>query len=158
MKKAVFAITLTGLLISSSCTKTTPTSDGTWTFESVTYPATSYAYTLNAVYVNNQTTTNTSNYGTLAITFYHVLPTSGGSYVVTGAAYPDTATQVSILLTTAGTTATTYNASGGNGQQSINVSVSSTGQLSLSGSGIEMYNHANRADSSTLSFSISQPY
>jgi hypothetical protein len=63
--------------------------------------------------------------------------------------------QVAITVTTGGG-GNIYRSTGGNGSnQTVSVSVSN-GKVSVSGSGIELDNISNAADSSALNFNITQ--
>jgi hypothetical protein len=158
MKNAFIATLVVSLLIITSCIKPTPNTDGSWTFKSVTYSATSIATTHSGVTVFDQASAYATNYQTLSVNFHNMLPTTGGTFLVRQGVNLDSTNQVSIAVNNYGTgTDTLYQATGSNGTQTVQVTVSSTGQLSISGSGIILLNGGNSSDSSAINFSIAQP-
>jgi len=152
MAKTLTAILLICLLAFTSCKKS-PDPGGSWTFQGGTYDVAGCnaggGGTLNASNINN---TNTYSYGTIGLNFYQALPTAAGTFKVVK--YPPAANQVAI--TTMNQYQVNYASTGGNGTETVNVTVASNGFVSASGSGIEMLNASGGTDSSTLSFNITQ--
>jgi hypothetical protein len=154
MKKTIFAMLILGLVFASSCNKSN-NPGGSWTFKGTTYNTTTSAVSGADFGVNNLTTSNQSTYGGLTVSFFNALPTTAGTYTVVNGS-PASATQVQVLTTTGGAAGNVYDATGGNGSnQTVSVSVSN-GKLTVSGSGIEMYNVNNPSDSSALNFNVTQ--
>ena len=105
----------------------------------------------------NSTASNFSSYSVLTLSFPgSSLPATGGTYtVVNQNNSPYTAGQVGILVTTDGTSQITYGSTGGNGAQTVSVTVSN-GKVSVTGSGIMMDNSLRTSDSAALNFNITQ--
>lgn len=165
MKKTVLAVVLISLIAITSCKKsTTNNAGGTWSFKSVNYGATTFATSYGQVTVSNPASAYANSFATLCVNFYNGLPTTAytnnttytGTYQVVGGTTLDTSNQVYITLTLNGTSDTLYHTTGGNGKETVTVSLSN-GNISISGSGIELANTANPADSSALNFNIAQP-
>jgi hypothetical protein len=143
---------LLSLVVISSCTKSS-NPGGSWTFKSTTYDATSCSAGSGELYVTNSTASNSATFSSLSIYFYNnVTPTANGTYYVNR--HPASADQINILLSIVGGT-TNYTCTGGNGTQTVSVTVSNN-KLSVSGSGITLSNDQNASDSSALNFNITQ--
>jgi hypothetical protein len=155
MKKTIFALLVLTLVFASSCNKNTPNPGGSWTFKGTTYNTTTSAVSGGDFGVTNVSTSNQSSYGGLTFSFFNSTPTTGGTFTVVNGV-PASATQVAIAATTGGAAGNVYGSTGGNGSnQTVAVTVSN-GKLSVSGSGIEMYNVNNASDSSAINFNITQ--
>ena len=158
---------MVSLLMIISCGKTQPLIGipaQTWTFKSLTYntvecfeDTSHYNLDLSA---NNGSANDSSSYCSV-VCFFHgsALPAASGTYTVALVnALPDsiTATQVTFRLVLGGAL-NNYMSTGGNGHQTVNVSVNN-GKLSITGNGIEMahYNGGFITDSAALSFNITQ--
>ena len=135
----------------------------TWTFKSLTYSTvecfTDTTHNNLNLSANNGSVTD-SNYCAV-ICYFHgaALPTSNGTYTVALVNEPTdsiTSTQVSFRLVLGGAL-NNYMSTGGNGKQTINVTVNN-GMLSIMGNNIELahYNSNYATDSATLSFNITQ--
>lgn len=147
-----------GTLMLAACVKPTPATDGFWTFKSGTFNANSYENSYSDVTISDQATPYSVNYGTLVCNFYLGLPTSNGTYtyVVVGGTHLDSTNQVTLALTNTGTSDTLYHTTGGNGTETVQVTVSN-GNLKINGSNIEMFNTSNPSDSAPINFSMVQP-
>ena len=165
MKKVVPVVAVLCLVLIMSCTKKISSNQGgTWSFKSNNYTATSFATGYGLVSVTNQPTVYSTSYTTLTVYFYGGLPTSGnysttysGTDTVKAGVFADTTTQVNISLEiNNGSTSTLYHATGGGGNQMINVSVVNA-NISISGTSIMMSNVNNPADSAPLSLNLIQP-
>jgi len=163
MKNVIMAILAFGLLTAPSCKKssTTTSAGGSWTFKTISYSAVfctgnlyGNAGTLSAGDVS-LTGTGSSTADDLVCTFYNALPTSAGNYTVIGPNGNPVAGQIQIVTTIGGVNGKTYVSTGGNGAETIAVTVSG-GKVTLIGSGIEMYTPSNPSDSSALSLNITQ--
>jgi hypothetical protein len=153
MTKILIGILVISLVAVCSCTKS-PDPGGSWTFQGGTYYVTGCnagaGGTLSASNVNNNNA-NTYSYGTIGLNFYQSLPTAAGTFAVVK--YPPAANQVAI--TTVNQYQVNYVSTGGNGMETVKVSIGSNGLVNVSGSGIEMLN-ASGGDSAALSFDITQ--
>lgn len=154
MIKTITAILITALLGLASCKKS-PNPGGSWTFQGVTYYVSGCSAgaggTLNANNVDNNNA-STYTFGTLGLSFYQALPTTAGTFTVVK--YPPALNQVAI--TTTNQSQVNYVSTGGNGLETVKVTIASNGFINVSGSGIEMLNTAGGADSTVLSISITQ--
>jgi len=152
MTRIFSAILAMGLLTIYSCKKSSDPG-GSWSFEGVTYDVTGCStayYTLNASNVNNN---NPYSYGAIGINFHSALPGSSGVYTVVK--NPPAANQVSVQMIIYGPLGqVSYMSTGGNGAEAVNVSVAKNGFLTVSGSGIEMWDGST--DSSALYLNITQ--
>ncbi len=148
MKKAIFGIVALTLLL-ASCNKSSSSSNS-WTFKGTTYNTTTCA---NVVGVLEAVTTN----GTVSVVFYNNGPTVNTTYTVGANGNPGSTSQVGVTLTVGTNNPVYYSSTGGNGSnQSVQVSVSSTGKLTATGSGIMLSNNTNPSDSATVSLNITQ--
>jgi len=157
MKKIIFGLVVLILLIFSACKKSTPVISypgGSWTFNTVTFPAT-------ACVGNAPTLTATDSFaGTpscaLIVYFHDSLPTANGTYDVVSQTAALAGGQVSIALGyVAPGVLNNYISTGGDGKEKVNVQVSN-GKINISGSAIEMVNIGFGTDSSALVFNITQ--
>lgn len=147
MKKVIFGFCVLALMFASSCSKTSSSSNS-WSFKGTTYNTYSTAISSGAL-----SATSVNPAGVLSVYFYSSTPTAG-TYTVVNGAYPYNNTRVGMTMTAGGNT---YNSTGGNGtNQTVSVTVSSTGKLSVTGSGIEMLNSSGGTDSSALTIGITQ--
>jgi hypothetical protein len=154
MKKVIFGIIVLSLIFTTSCKKNT-NPGGSWTFKSTTYSTTICVGDPGQLSASNGNASNNNTYSMLYVYFYTAaLPTTAGTYTVAYGNAPNSASQVGIELTTGGN-ANDYSSTGGNGTQTVSVTVSN-GKVSISGSGIMMYNTVNPSDSSALNFNITQ--
>ena len=154
MKKTFIAFLLIAYVFASSCSRNNPNPGGSWTFKGTTYNVVSCVTTQDGIGATNGPSTS-STYSTVGATFFNSLPTTGGTYTVVNG-NPVSANQVLITTTTNGVSGNIYGSTGGNGSnQTVTVSVSN-GKVSVSGSGIEMYDINNVADSSALQLNITQ--
>lgn len=157
MRKAITVLVSLALLTLAACKKSSPANPGgSWTFKGVTYLTTTcIGYdsigTLTATCTPSGSNTNS---GSLTLQFFNVLPTGNGKYTVVGTGYPAYPYQVYVsgLI---GTQQVAYQSTGGGGAEIVQVSYSN-GLISVSGSGIELINSNNAADSSALSLNIGQ--
>jgi len=156
MKKAALIILVSCVLVISSCTKTSTNQGGTWSFKSSSYTATTFGKTYSAVTVSSQTSLYANNYNTLTISFYNGLPTNNGTFVVKPGVSLDSTNQVAIAVNSYGVSDTLYQATGGNGSQTVSVTVAD-GKINISGSGIEVANTVTPSDSAIVSFNLVQP-
>lgn len=165
MKKAALAVVLMSLIVITSCKKSTNNNaGGTWSFKSVNYGATTFATSYGQVTVSNPASAYANSFATLCVNFYNGLPTTAytnntyysANYQVVGGTTLDSSNQVYITLTLNGTNDTLYHTTGGNGNETVLVTLSN-GNISIKGSGIELANSSNLADSGSLSFNIVQP-
>lgn len=156
MRKVILVVLTVSLFAITSCHKT-DYYGGSWTFQGTTYSALGCSGgtggILNASNANNN---NTYTYGSIECNFYNVLPTTGGKFYVV--AYPPkAANQLSMVITIDGDNAITYGSTGGNGLDTVTVTVSPTsGFVSINGNGIEMVNKSGGTDSSALSIALNQ--
>jgi hypothetical protein len=141
-------------LASNSCKKdySNPIPQGSWTFMSYTYNAVAGANIGTQFNVSSGTTNNVSSYGELNLSFGDTVfyPTPAGIYTVVE--YPPSAHQVSISATTGGDSGIQYDATGGNGLQTVTVTISN-GKETVSGSGITLKQVTN-GDSAPVSFNL----
>ena len=153
MLKTITAILFIALL-ALSCKKN-PNPGGYWTFQGITYYVSGCsagsASTLNASNVNNNNA-STYSFATIGLNFYQALPATAGTFTVVK--YPPAANQVAI--TTTNQSQVNYVSTGGNGTETVKVTIGSNGFINVSGSGIEMSNTGGGADSSALSINITQ--
>jgi hypothetical protein len=153
-------IALVIILAAASCSKTnTPSGTGSWTFKSVNYTATSsIIYAAHATSTNSYSGTQDSNTVSLLNVFFSgsTFPTAAGTYTVSGSQGYISPGTVALSVTTGGpNNPTTYWSTGGNGTETVKVSVSSAGQLTVSGTSIEMNNvNTTLGDSAALLFTI----
>lgn len=153
MKKTIFAITVLALVFASSCKKSS-NPGGSWTFKGTTYTTTTSIGSANTLTVSNASTSNLTSFGEVVLYFNgSALPTTGGSFTVVNGS-PASSTQVSIMASTGGGTAT-YGSTGNGSNQTVTVSVSG-GKVSVSGSGIELVNSTTPSDSSALTLNVTQ--
>ena len=156
MKKLLFAFGAAALLTVTSCEKTANNiNPGSWTFMNATIIPSSCS-------ANGNDVSAITNGGSesLAVLFglgNSTLPTNG-AYTVNSGGTPNHGNYAAIVLTViSGPNQTIYYATGGNGiGQIVNVSVSSAGNLTLTGNNIEMVASSLPHDSAALSFGISQ--
>jgi len=151
------------LLMITACKKTSSTNlGGTWTFQTVNYTATSFATGYGLITVTNQPTAYSTEYATLTVNFYVGLPTqnnyfTSGTFNVVQENKLDSTDQVSLDLNIAGASGNTlYRSTGSGANQTVNVSVSN-GKLTITGSGVELANVLNAADSAALNLDLIQP-
>jgi hypothetical protein len=157
MKKTIFTIIALCFLIIISCKKTsTSGAGGSWTINNITYPAVScignYVGTPGTLSAFNISLPNTT--GAVAsdviCSFQNTLPTASGTYtVINGNNNITSSNQIVFTSTIGGVNGTTYLSTGG---ETVTVTVSG-GKVSVSGSGISMY---NQTSTTTLSLNITQ--
>jgi hypothetical protein len=162
MKKALLGLILSGLLIATSCKKPGPYNSGSFAFKSVTY-ANSYTTidtVLHQIQIDNSSNPNNINSGgVITIHFYDSLPhfpPQPGTYLVTDTGARHTATNVWIgadIFTGVGNP-DGYRSTNGNGNQKIQITISNN-TMNITGTGIELVNVSNAADSAALSISVS---
>ena len=166
VKKLTGGILAIALLIIAACAKDKVPGlpSQTWTFKSLTYNtvecfADTTHYNLN-LSANNGSINDSSSYCGVVCYFHGAtLPTTNGTYAVALVNEPTdsiTSTQVSFRLVLGGAL-NNYMSTGGNGKQTINVTVNN-GFISIMGNNIEMahYNGSFATDSAALSFNITQ--
>jgi hypothetical protein len=169
MKKNHLAVLLPCLLLFAACSKTKDIAPPavpaqTWIFKGATYNTViCFADTVTnnlGVHANNGSVQDSTNYSAILVNFYGAaLPTSNGTYSVALVNTPVTSltrTQVTISFTLGGRT-NVYQSTGGNGNETVSVSISN-GKLSILGAGIELenYNSSTAIDSAALSFNITE--
>ena len=163
MKNAIIAILAVGLLTATSCKKssTNTSAGGSWTFKTVTYPA---VFCAGNLYGNSGTLSagdvsltgsGSSTADDLVCTFYNALPTAAGTYTVIGPNGNPGAGQIQMVTTIGGVNGKTYVSTGGNGAETVAVTVSG-GKVTITGSGIEMFTPSTPSDSAGLSLNITQ--
>jgi hypothetical protein len=153
MKKILFGFFVLSILFTTSCKKSpSPNPGGSWTFKSTTYNTNTCTGNGSVLTASTLTSSNTTTYGTLSVSFQTALPTTNGTYTVNS--YPNSASQVAVNLTTNGGTGI-YSSTGGNGAETVSVTVSN-GKVSISGSGIIMVTDPATSDSSAVTFNITQ--
>ena len=155
MPITLIGIFFLALLTFSSCKKS-PDPGGSWTFLGTTYYVagcdTAAGGSLNASNANGN---NTYTYGTIGVRFHGRMPATAGTYTVVK--FPPADGQAAITVGINGSFPTTnYNSTGGNGAETITVSLGSNGLINVSGSGIMMSNASGGTDSSTLSVNITR--
>ena len=157
MRKAIFGLLLMGMLIICSCHKAPPSAPGgSWTFKGISYTATSCIGNDSIFYLTATDSTASGFAGSVTVAFYSTLPVNNGTYTVVYGSSPNQPTQVAIITTIGSSVGgLNYQSTSGNGNQTVRVSVSN-GEISLTGSGIEMVNTSNASDSAALSLSITQ--
>ncbi len=163
MRNSVLGIIAISILMITGCAKNaSSTMGGTWSFKAVNYSATSFATGYGLVTVNNQPTVYSTQFTTLTVYFYNGLPdlNSGfvsGTFKVVTQALDTSANTVSMALNIADANGNAlYRSTGGGGNQTVNVSVSN-GNLTISGSNIELSNVVTPSDSGALNLDIIQP-
>jgi hypothetical protein len=170
MKKTIFGLTALVLLFTVSCKKTsspTTVSNNTWTFKGISYTPTSVFQNANGAGPGViEVDDTTIAFGPSLYIYFAsrpALPTTGGTYKVVSANYDQinfssTSAKEIGIISYVGSNA--YYSTGGNGSnQTATVTVSSTGKVTVSGSGIELvYLNGNTptSDSSALSISVTQ--
>ena len=154
MKKAIFGIAILTLLFTTSCKKSMPSNY--WAFKGTTYTVAACTGQGNILSASNMVSSTINGNSTLSITFTGAtLPDSNGAYPVVGGYTAPAGPQAYLVLDI-------YGAQGGHSLysplagQTIAVTVSSTGKVSVSGSGIQMVNIDNSSDISALSLNITQ--
>jgi hypothetical protein len=154
MKRVIFGCLAIALLMVASCSKnntTTGPTAYTWSFKGVTDTATTCTAVGNTLEATYSSATNPGN---LDIIFNGTsVPTTAGQYTVVAGYTANSPGQV-VLQTNIGSNQ--YNATGGNGTQKVNVTVSATGKLTVTGSAIEMVSSTNHADSAAITFDVAQ--
>ena len=155
MPKTFTGIFVITMLILASCKKNSDPG-GSWTFLGTTYYVagcdTASGGSLNASNANGN---NNYTYGTIGVSFHGRIPTTAGTYMVVK--FPPTDGQAAITVGINGSYPTTnYNSTGGNGTETVKVSIGSNGLINVSGSGIVMSNASGGTDSSTLSLNITR--
>ena len=153
MKKVIIGFVVIIALFTASCKKDNSSSlSNSWTFKGQNYNQ-STCLTDSALRCHS-----TSPSSDLWIVFANVsLPITGGVYTVPQQSNSRLiGNQIAIQFNDSAFTQ--YWPTGGNGtNQTVTVSVSNLGKITVSGSGIELYNSTNPGDSSSLNFNISQP-
>ena len=155
MKKIFFAVIILCAVL-TACRKSTPAMTypaGSWTLKGTTFPATSCTISSPEVTAYDSLSGTTSCNVTLY--FDSILPVASGAYtVVAGALTAQNQVAVLVGYTEPGLL-NFYSGTGGNGNQKISVSVNN-GKLNITGTGIEVANTNNTADSAALNFNITQ--
>ena len=165
MRKIIFCLITVLILLVPSCKKSNINNGGNWTFKGTNFNAmgcnTTYGTPLYSGSFISAATSTTSN-NTLHIGFSNwQLPTTSGIDTVIGYGTP-VGNQVGLYIRlgsnlNTGQGGTYYSASGGNGSnQTVSVTVSPTGKISVSGSNIVLINDTLATDSAILNFNISQ--
>jgi len=156
MRKAIYSAILIGSLIAASCHKSPPSNPGgSWTFKKVTYPATSCIGSDSLATLAAADSSGMAAIATVTVNFYNVFPSGNGTYTVVGGSYPTAPYQVTINATIGDSAMLNYQSTGGNGTEMVVVAISN-GQMTLTGSGIEMINSALASDSAALSLHLAQ--
>ena len=130
MAKTLTAMLVISILTLASCKKSTE-SGNSWTFQGTTYYVSNCDSARGILTASDINANNYYTYSTIAIYFYISLPTAAGTYAV--AKFPPAANQVSIIVGIDGSSpAINYNSTGGNGTETVNVTVSN-GLVTASG-------------------------
>jgi hypothetical protein len=148
MKKTILGILTMSVLLATSCKKASSNPGGSFTFKSVSYPVNTCApdyQNPGTLLVDNNAATTLNQ---VELYFYNALPAAGGPFLIV-AATPTAANQIEINMSGS---FGNYIATGGNGSQTVSVSVSN-GKVSVLGSGIMMN---SGVDSSALSLNVTQ--
>jgi len=155
MPKILLGVLVISIVTLNSCKKG-PDPGGSWTFQGSTYyVAGCEAGGGGALIASNANANNQYTYGTIEFNFHGQLPTTAGTYTVVR--FPPADGQVALSVGIDGSSpAINYNSTGGNGAETVNVSIGSNGFINVSGSGIEILNASGGTDSSSLSFNITQ--
>jgi hypothetical protein len=154
MSKTLTFILVTCILVFASCRKGA-SPGGYWTFQGSTYYVAGCDSVAGSLNASNANANNQYTYGTIGVDFYKALPATAGTYTVVK--FPPAAGQVAITIGIDGSSpAINYNSTGGNGMETVKVSIGSNGFVNVSGSGIQMYNASGGTDSSALTFNITQ--
>jgi len=150
MKRAIFGLVVIALLFSTSCNKSNNTLE-TWSFEGTNYNATSVSGQTGVLVATNIGALNPSSYVQVSCFFLHdSLPTVAGSYTVVSGT--PAAKQVALSLSlNAGTKV--YNSTGGNGTQTVAVSISG-GKVTVIGSNITLAATSGTPVDSSATFSL----
>jgi hypothetical protein len=165
MKKNIFGWLTILVLLAPSCKKSNTNNGGRWKFRSTTFtamgcvaqPGSGFGYTSS---ISAGTSTAINNIINISFSTME-LPAASASYSVVGNVSP-IGNQVNVNLTLGSSLSTGqggigYHATGGNGtNQTVNVTVSATGKISVSGSNIMMVNDTLPSDSAALTFNITQ--
>jgi PKD repeat protein len=129
---------------------------GIWTFKGKTYRVS------NSTLINNfveafQTFRSGAGSLFLDVNFYNSLPSSPGTYIVKKYGVLNSQNQVYIHGYPKGSNnGFEYESTGGNGTiQTVNVTISN-GLISITGSGISLYNSSNTLDTASIDFTINQ--
>jgi hypothetical protein len=157
MKNIKTLLIITALVVLASCGKNSSSSNpGSWLFKTNTFvAATCFEAAPGIIEADNELVANTSTYATLRCYFGGSNPTTGGTFkVVNYNAGVFQANHISFYQTINGVPGTSYISTGGNGNETVQVTVGSNGHISVSGSGLEMV--STGSDSSALTVNISQ--
>ena len=163
MKKNTY-ILITLILLISSCKKHNTNDGGSWTFKGQTFNMMGCSATSGVAlsyYSGIAGGTSTAIDNRLSVEFgTWLLPTIGlTDTVISGMITSTNQANISMILgytSTTGLGGTHYHSTGGNGNQTISISVSSAGKIAVSGSSIMMVNDTLPSDSALLNFNISQ--
>ncbi len=153
MKKSIIAFSALALLLVMSCKKndSNPSTNlNSWFFKGTTDTVSTCTGVSGTLTATSSTGGATS---TLTVSFAGAaFPSAGGTFTVSPTA--TLTSQVGILLYSGNNN---YQATGGSGSnQKVTVTVSSAGKVTVAGSGIELQNLNNPADSSALTFNVTQ--
>ena|GEM_PF-5034121 len=150
MKKRAFIIIIAVALFASSCSKNTvnPYAINAWYIGGQEY----LQKTCTSVHNNQLKATSSSPASTLTATFTTGLPTLSGTYGVTGDSSNTTSNQVYFAF--ADSAGTQHAVSSGGTNQSVSVTVLSTGKVSMTGAGISLFD-VNIGVSDTINMVIS---
>jgi hypothetical protein len=145
MRHATAALFIFALICVASCKKNSPAANS-WSFKGAAYT------TYNCTDSSGILSDTSANAAILTLTFNSAPPAAGTYTVVSSPANPSALAQMSILLTIG---ASSYLSPSGRGKTVI-VGVSSTGLVTVSGSGIELINTNVAGDSSAITLNVSQ--
>jgi hypothetical protein len=149
MKRIIFGLLAAAILMISSCAQENAGNPGgAWVFKSVTYnPLSCRADSSRLISTNganSMTLVFNNNTGSL--------PAANGDYTVVSTTPAPGQVQVKASVGTA-----QYISTGGNGAQSVNVTVSNlNSRITVSGSAIQLLNTTTATDSGKLTFTVNQ--
>ena len=155
MKKATFGIVLVAIMFATSCKKNN-LSPNSWTFKGVNYPVVTCGVVLGVGVLEG-----IGNNGTVNVVFNNNPPTTPGTYTYTVASGGISSNNnfVGITTTVGNNNTQYYSSTGGNGtNQTITLTLSSSGKYTATGSGIVLSNDSNPADSGSLSLNITNTF
>ena len=149
MKKTILGFLMLGLIITSSCHKSTSNPGGSWTLKGTTYNTTACVNSGSSLAASD---ISGSTVAGLTVIFYGTVPTTSGTYTVNRT--PASAGQIEVSV---GLNGSGYISTGSNGLQTVSVTVSN-GKVSISGTGITVANSQAglASDSTNVTFNITQ--
>jgi len=150
VKKIILAVITIVFYTCAYCRQPTLQPGGSWTFRSDHYAANKFLRHHESTTVYDTTQRYSPRF---IIDFHERIPAVSGTYrVIKG--QPMAADEIDIGVGVMSLTGLSYySTTGGNGKETINVTVAD-GKMNISGAGIELANQKAPSDKSTLSFDI----